>query len=88
MDELNSAKASIVVDSIFGFGFKGTPRAPFDSMLELLQRSHKTPIISVDVPSGWPVEADALSEDAIHPEMLISLSGPVDTIYQMIILIS
>ena len=42
---------SVVVDAIFGFSFKGTVRAPFDAILSVL-REIKTPIASVDIPSG------------------------------------
>ena len=41
----------VVMDAIFGFSFKGAVRAPFDDILSTLRRV-KTPICSVDVPSG------------------------------------
>ena len=41
----------VVMDAIFGFSFKGAVRAPFDDILSSLRRV-KTPICSVDVPSG------------------------------------
>ena len=42
---------NVVMDAIFGFSFKGAVRAPFDEVLSAL-RKVKTPICSVDVPSG------------------------------------
>ena len=42
---------TVVVDAIFGFSFKGTPRAPFDTTLHTLRRV-TVPIASVDIPSG------------------------------------
>lgn len=44
----------VVLDAMFGFGFKGDPRPPFDTILQDLSRG-KTPVVSVDVPSGWSV---------------------------------
>ena len=42
----------VVVDAIFGFGFKGTTvKDPFNSILTTLKEV-KVPIASVDVPSG------------------------------------
>ena len=48
----------MVVDAIFGFGFKGDPRAPFGTILEDLSKC-ATPVVSVDVPSGWSVRSGA-----------------------------
>eukprot|EP00612_Vaucheria_litorea_P004948 CAMPEP_0171461930 /NCGR_PEP_ID=MMETSP0945-20130129/6175_1 /TAXON_ID=109269 /ORGANISM="Vaucheria litorea, Strain CCMP2940" /LENGTH=161 /DNA_ID=CAMNT_0011988363 /DNA_START=100 /DNA_END=582 /DNA_ORIENTATION=+ len=46
------SKYELIVDSIFGFSFKGEIRPPFDTIIENMISS-KVPIISVDVPSGW-----------------------------------
>jgi NAD(P)H-hydrate repair Nnr-like enzyme with NAD(P)H-hydrate epimerase domain len=43
----------LIVDSIFGFSFEGVPRDPFKTIIAALART-KTPVISVDVPSGMP----------------------------------
>lgn len=45
------AKYDLVVDALFGFSFKGSPRPPFDEALKILKES-KVPICSIDVPSG------------------------------------
>lgn len=45
----------VVLDAMFGFGFKGDPRPPFDTILKDLSRQETTPVVSVDVPSGWSV---------------------------------
>lgn len=47
----------VVLDAMFGFGFKGGPRPPFDTILHDLARG-TTPVVSVDVPSGWSVSAE------------------------------
>lgn len=46
-------KYAIVVDSIFGFSFKGSPRPPFDKILDALRPNSDSPIlVAVDSPSG------------------------------------
>jgi NAD(P)H-hydrate repair Nnr-like enzyme with NAD(P)H-hydrate epimerase domain len=43
----------LVLDSIFGFSFKGPPRAPFDTLLTLMRPSaHPPTLVAVDSPSG------------------------------------
>lgn len=41
----------IIVDGIFGTGFKGQVKEPFDAIIALANKS-KLPIIAVDIPSG------------------------------------
>lgn len=45
----------LVLDAMFGFGFKGDPRPPFDVILKDLSKGGATPVVSIDVPSGWSV---------------------------------
>jgi hypothetical protein len=58
-----------------GFGFKGNVRPPFDGVIALFGKS-KLPIVAVDVPSGWDVEAGNVNGALFEPEMLISLTAP------------
>jgi len=70
---------NILVDSIFGFSFAGTPRAPFDTILKSMmeaQTKFRIPIVSVDVPSGWNVDEGDVSGLGFEPEVLISLTAP------------
>mmetsp|Transcript_14170 Transcript_14170/g.26660 ORF Transcript_14170/g.26660 Transcript_14170/m.26660 type:complete len:224 (+) Transcript_14170:909-1580(+) len=65
----------LVVDAIFGFSFSGSIRAPFDSIIADLKASDK-PIVSVDIPSGWDVEAGNTSGQGLEPKVLVSLTLP------------
>ncbi|KAI8906897.1 apolipo protein A-I-binding protein [Gorgonomyces haynaldii] len=65
--------SDLIVDAIFGFSFQPPIRQPFDQILQQLRQS-TTPIVSIDIPSGWHVENE--TKDAIEPEMLISLTAP------------
>lgn len=73
-EELN--EFSIIVDALFGFSFKPPIREPFVRMMQELTLA-KTPIASVDIPSGWDVENGPDPEKFnIKPELLISLTAP------------
>mmetsp|Transcript_17645 Transcript_17645/g.68495 ORF Transcript_17645/g.68495 Transcript_17645/m.68495 type:complete len:247 (+) Transcript_17645:67-807(+) len=66
----------LIVDSLFGFGFKGPPREPFPALLSFIceQVDAGTAVLSVDVPSGWDV--NGASADSFHPATLVSLTSP------------
>lgn len=76
----------IILDAIFGFSFKGWrgggKDAPFDDIIGFLgseegvQSKHPAPVVSVDIPSGWDVEAGPPQGSALRPDMLISLTAP------------
>ncbi|PNH06863.1 Pyridoxine/pyridoxamine 5'-phosphate oxidase [Tetrabaena socialis] len=72
--------ADVVVDALFGFSFSGEPRPPFDAIIQaLLPAARPPPIVSVDIPSGWHVEAGdsaAPPGSALQPDMLVSLTAP------------
>uniref|UniRef100_K3WEQ7 NAD(P)H-hydrate epimerase n=1 Tax=Globisporangium ultimum (strain ATCC 200006 / CBS 805.95 / DAOM BR144) TaxID=431595 RepID=K3WEQ7_GLOUD len=51
------ARFDLIVDGIFGFSFEGSIRAPFDDVISTLKQC-QTPIVSIDIPSGWHVEKD------------------------------
>jgi len=77
-DEIDSYDA--IVDAIFGFSFKGTPREPFGSILQKLKAAQEADngmqILSVDVPSGWNVDEGDVANTGFVPDVLISLTAP------------
>ena len=71
----NEVRYDAIVDSIFGFSFRGTaPREPYATaianMVEL-QKKQKSLLISVDVPSGWDVDGGDLTGTNFHPDVLV-----------------
>lgn len=80
----------VVVDGLFGFSFKGQPRAPYDQLIAAMTNGLKErealcsegknvsfAVVCIDVPSGWHVEdGDISGLYPIHPDMLISLTAP------------
>ncbi|KAJ7486225.1 YjeF N-terminal domain-containing protein [Mycena galericulata] len=67
--------SDVILDAIFGFSFKGPIRAPFDAALPMLSASG-LPIVSVDIPSGWDVEAGNEAGVGLKPDVLVSLTAP------------
>ena len=66
----------VILDAIFGFSFQPPVRSPFDAALLLLAQA-KLPIVSVDIPSGWDVEAgNAHKGIGLNPDVLVSLTAP------------
>ena len=73
-DDLESFKEyGLIVDSIFGFSFKGPLREEYKNLFELLNKT-KTPRVSVDVPSGWEIDGDNTNKP-YTPDYNISLSN-------------
>lgn len=84
-EKKNTSSYDIIVDAMFGFSFKGTPRPPFDALLASLSSPSSPPVISIDIPSGWDVEkgpvplhneASPSLPPPLHPVMLVSLTAP------------
>ncbi|KAF6779317.1 hypothetical protein AHF37_01401 [Paragonimus kellicotti] len=72
------ASYNLIVDALFGFGFKPPVSTEFRGLLDLMCRA-TVPIVSIDVPSGWHVEANVGEVDfekSINPDCLISLTAP------------
>ncbi|KAI8924323.1 YjeF N-terminal domain-containing protein [Entophlyctis helioformis] len=69
------AQSDLVLDGIFGFSFSGEIRPPFDTLISALRVCGK-PIVSIDIPSGWDVEAGNANGLGLVPEMLVSLTAP------------
>jgi NAD(P)H-hydrate epimerase len=67
---------NIIIDAVFGFGFNGHVRSPFDEIIRYMRTSKEAQLVAIDVPSGWQVDAENHEGDVLHPDMLISLTAP------------
>ncbi|SOV19606.1 pyridoxal 5'-phosphate synthase, putative [Plasmodium gaboni] len=66
----------LIIDSIFGFSFKGEPRKPFDEIIQMINNSNKV-VVSVDVPSGINIDSGLSTNSLfINSDMNISLMLP------------
>lgn len=64
-----------IVDAIFGFSFHGTPRPPFDTILQAIANAEAL-TVAVDVPSGWNVDKGDVAGTGFVPDVLVSLTAP------------
>uniref|UniRef100_A0A8C8RZG6 ApoA-I-binding protein 2 n=1 Tax=Pelusios castaneus TaxID=367368 RepID=A0A8C8RZG6_9SAUR len=65
---------NMVIDAILGADAEpGEVKEPYASILATLKQI-RIPIVSLDVPSGWDVEAG--NNEGISPDILISLAAP------------
>lgn len=93
LEFINSCESFYLVDAIFGFSFQGGPvRSPYDTVINTIIQMQtsmaigpKTRIVSVDVPSGWAVDAqewglntdkEMIPDGLLRPDALISLTVP------------
>lgn len=77
MTEIKEAgKYRVIVDALFGFSFKPPVRETFIPIVDYMLKAEATPILSIDIPSGWDVEQGPPPSGGINPETLISLTAP------------
>ena len=78
--EVDASGFDVVVDALFGFGFRPPVRAPFDGILSTIRDAAAAEggprVVSVDVPSGWPVDSREADAAALVPSSLVALSAP------------
>ncbi|MBR4241813.1 MAG: NAD(P)H-hydrate dehydratase [Eubacterium sp.] len=68
-----SANADFIVDCIFGIGFHGEARAPFDKVFKAVNES-AAKVISVDTPSGSNATTAEVCKNAIKADLTIAIS--------------
>ena len=62
-----------IVDCMFGIGFHGEPRAPFDSIFKTVSESNAC-VISIDTPSGTNAATGEACENCVRAEFTIAIS--------------
>ncbi len=68
-----AGECDFIVDCIFGIGFHGEPRAPFDSVFKKVNSIGAT-VISVDTPSGTDATTGAVCKNCIRADFTIAIS--------------
>ncbi len=62
-----------IVDCLFGIGFHGEPRAPFDTVFRAVHGSNAA-VIAIDTPSGTDAATGEACEFAVHADFTIAIS--------------
>lgn len=63
----------IIIDCIFGIGFKGEPRAPFDKVFDSVA-SCGAFVVSVDTPSGTDATSGKACKNAVKADLTVAIS--------------
>lgn len=66
---------SIILDGLFGTGFKGEVKEPYSALIQSANES-KLPIIAIDIPSGLNGSTGEASENVIHATITTFLGLP------------
>jgi NAD(P)H-hydrate epimerase len=67
--------ADVVVDAVFGTGFRGEPRPEAAARIERLN-AVGAPVVAVDVPSGVDASTGEVAGAAVRASLTVSLGGP------------
>jgi NAD(P)H-hydrate epimerase len=65
----------LILDALFGFSFKGPVRDAYSPIIAAIATTN-TPVLSVDIPSGWDVEKGDVYSTGFVPKAVISLTAP------------
>ncbi|MBF4509595.1 MAG: NAD(P)H-hydrate dehydratase [Aeromicrobium sp.] len=72
--ETTLAKAVVVVDAVFGFGFRGPARDTCARVLKAIDAC-EAPVLSADVPSGVDSDTGAVTAPAVHADLTVTFNA-------------
>lgn len=68
------ARADVVVDAVFGTGFRGVPEDAFAEAIEAMNDAG-APVVSVDIPSGVSGETGAVEGEAVRAGITVTFGA-------------
>ena len=68
-------RADLVVDALFGTGFRGLPQEPLASLIGMVNASGK-PVLAVDLPSGMEADTGVVAGACIKADLTVTLGLP------------
>lgn len=74
-EEINLPTSGLIIDGLFGTGFRGQIEEPIAAVIRLANQSH-LPILSVDIPSGLDGASGQVEGDAIMATVTAFLGLP------------
>ncbi len=77
LDRLAGAldRADLIVDALFGTGFRGTPEEPLASLIRMVNASGKS-VLAVDLPSGMEADTGVVAGACIRADLTVTLGLP------------
>ena len=67
-------QADVIVDALFGTGFRGEPRAEAAATIGRINAAG-APVVSVDVPSGVDSSTGEIAGEAVHAALTVTFHG-------------
>lgn len=74
------AHADLVLDALFGTGFRGVPREPVASLIRLVNETGKT-VLAVDLPSGLEADTGRVAGDCMRARVTVTMGMPKIGLY-------
>ena len=68
-------RADLIVDALFGTGFRGMPEEPLASLIRMVNASGK-PVLAVDLPSGMEADTGVVAGACIRADLTVTLGLP------------
>lgn len=72
----NPLKYDLIVDSLFGTGFKGLPSGLYADIIEKINTKNGSGVISIDMPSGLESDGAAPYGDVVKAERTLTIGLP------------
>jgi hydroxyethylthiazole kinase-like uncharacterized protein yjeF len=68
-------EADLVVDALFGTGFKGVPREPLATLIGIVNDAG-SPVLAVDIPSGLEADTGRVNGECIRAAVTVTMGMP------------
>ncbi len=68
-------ETSLIVDAIFGTGFSGDVKAPYDEVIRRVN-AHRAPVVAVDAPSGLDGASGRVADPTVKAELTVTFGLP------------
>ena len=68
-------EADLIIDAVFGTGFKPPLREPAASIRAKLQNL-KAKVVAIDLPSGWDADSTAMDAEAFRADAVVTFTAP------------
>jgi glutamate N-acetyltransferase/amino-acid N-acetyltransferase len=73
-------EADLVVDALFGTGFKGVPREPLATLIGIVNDAG-SPVLAVDIPSGLEADTGRVNGECIRAAVTVTMGMPKIGLY-------
>jgi hydroxyethylthiazole kinase-like uncharacterized protein yjeF len=73
-EELDGS-TDVVIDALFGTGFRGEPRPDAAALIDAMNRS-QVPVVAVDIPSGVDASTGEIAGPAVRADLTVTMHAP------------